>query len=98
MIAEITTDISLGNILTAAMVLTAILASFFALRERSKTNAWLITQLQERMDRVDIEQIKERTNTMWILQLRRGLVEAETRGLAISESPLTLTEEALRFL
>jgi len=92
------TDVSVGNILTSIVLLVGLASSFVALRERSKTNGEMIKALKERMDRCDIEQMKERTNTMWILQLRRGLVEAEVRGLAVVESPLTLTDEALLYL
>jgi hypothetical protein len=91
-------EVSLGNVVTLLTCFAAIMGAFFALRERSKSNGDMIEALQRRMDRVDIEQMKERTNTMWILQLRRGLVEAETRGLAVQESPVTLTDEALRYL
>jgi hypothetical protein len=91
-------EITLGNLLTSAVLFATVLGAFFSLRERARSNLNAIQSLKERLDRVDVEQMKERTNTMWILQLRRGLVEAETRGLAMQESPLTLTDEAMRFL
>lgn len=91
-------QITLGNIIEIVSLIGMMLFGYAALRERSRTNAHLIKELNDRMDRCDIEQIKERTNTMWILQLRRGLVEAEVRGLGSSQSPFKLTEAAKGFL
>jgi hypothetical protein len=91
-------SITLGNVIEICILFVSILFAYATLRERSKTNANLIIALKDRMDRCDVEQIKERVNTMWLFQLRRGLVEAEIKGFGAENSPFKLTAEANELL
>lgn len=88
-------EISIGNVLSIATILTVTLGAYFSLRESSRTNKNMLHDLRDRLDRVKLEEIKERVHIMWLFQLRRGLAETEMKGLGQSDSPLTLTEEAM---
>jgi|ERR1041385_4194416 uncharacterized protein YbcI len=86
--------ISFGNIVTAMSFLVFAIGAFVSLRERSTTNALMVTQIKARLDGCGLEQMKERVDTMWIFQLRRGLSELEQKGLGKTNSPMRLTKAA----
>jgi hypothetical protein len=91
---EFSDEVSIGNVVTLVTLLAAVVAAFYSLRETTKTTRILVDILTRRLDGCNIEQIRERVDTMWIFQLRRGLTETETKGLGKTNSPMKLTQEA----
>ncbi len=51
-------------------------------------------EYDERMDRLELEKMQERVNTLWMFQMRRGRLEVTEKGLGEFHSPLELGEVA----
>lgn len=86
--------ISFGNIISILAFLGLALIAFVTLRERSISNTLMVTQLKARLDGCSLEQMKERVDTMWIFQLRRGITELEIKKLGKANSPIKLSPKA----
>lgn len=101
MLGNITFDIpaiGLANLLTLLTFLAVTLSAYFKLRERSLTNRKDIDDVLERLEVFDLGRTKFCVETLWVFQLRRGMLEAVTNDLGTEKSPFRLTASASQLL
>src|SRR5215469_17081404 len=93
-----TPEISVGNLISSALILSGMIGAYWNLKYQSKNNGDLLKRLEDRINHAELEKLQMQVETMWAFQLRRGLNEVEKKGLGKMNSPMRLTEQACKLM